>query len=265
MKKILLFFAICASAMAFTGCTLTKQLAYFQNMDSVQLAGHRMMPVIHVKPNDELTILVSSITPEAAEPFNGTLYSKNGGGSSSNTNANKYMNTYIVDTEGFINFPVIGKVNVLGLTRPQVEQKITNLIMPYFSKDGKPVVKVRFSGFKVTVIGETGSSKLVSVDNERMSIIEALASAGDLTVYGKRANILLIREDNKGEKMVARYNLNDANTLNSEFYYLQQNDIVYVEPHKTKARSADVSSYTFWTPISSLALSLATFVLSLTK
>ena len=263
MKKILLFFALCASVMAFTGCTLTKQLAYFQNMDSVQLAGHRMMPEVHVKPNDELTILVTSITPEAAEPFNANLGKNNT--TTNNSTASKSMYSYIVDTEGYINFPVVGRIYVLGLTRPQVEQKITNLIMPYFSKEGKPVVKVRFSSFKVTVIGETGSSKLVTVDNERMSIIEALASAGDLTVYGKRANILLIREDNRGEKMVARYNLNDANTLNSEFYYLQQNDIIYVEPHKTKARSADVSSYTFWTPISSLALSLATFVLSLTK
>jgi polysaccharide export outer membrane protein len=106
---------------------------------------------------------------------------------------------------------------------------------------------------------------MINVSNERISIIEALAQAGNLSVYGKRPNVLLIRELANGEKITARYNLNDANMLNSEYYYLQQNDVVYIEPHKSKARSADVSSYTFWTPISSVLLSVATLVISLTK
>lgn len=103
------------------------------------------------------------------------------------------------------------------------------------------------------------------MENERISIIEALAQAGDLSVYGMRPNVLLVRENSTGEKMAYRYNLNDANLFNSPYYYLEQNDIIYVEPHKAKARSADVSSYTFWTPISSVLVSLATLAISLTK
>ena len=161
--------------------------------------------------------------------------------------------------------PVVGKINILGLTRPQAEEKIAEVIKPYFAADENPIVKVRYSGFKVTVIGEVSGSRVLTVDNERLSIIEALAQCGDLSVYGKRPNILLVRENAEGEKTTVRFNLNDANLFNSPYYYLQQNDIIYVEPHKARARSADVSSYTFWTPIASVLISLATFTISITK
>lgn len=128
-----------------------------------------------------------------------------------------------------------------------------------------PVVKVRLSSFRITVIGEVTGTKVINVENERISIIEALAQAGDLSVYGKRPNILLVRENSNGEKLAVRYNINDARIFTSPYYYLEQNDIVYVEPQKAKARSADVSSYTFWTPISSVLVSLATLAISLTK
>ncbi len=265
MKKILLAVAVCAMAAMFSGCVMTKQVAYFQNMDSVDISKRVDVPEVRVKTNDELTILVSSITPEAAEPFNMNLSSKMTSSSMSNTDAGRGMYSYIVDKHGDINFPVVGKINVLGLTRPEVEDKITEKIKPYFAESENPVVKVRFSSFKITIIGEVSGSKIVNVTNERISIIEALAQAGDLSVYGKRPNILLVRENSKGEKMAVRYNLNDANIFNSPFYYLEQNDIIYVEPQKAKARSADVSSYTFWTPISSVLISLATLAVSLTK
>lgn len=247
-----------------TGCVMTKQQAYFQNMDSVSLEGIKMRPEIHIKPNDELTITVTSTNPEAAEPFNMTLR----GGNSSMTGMQsvaQQLYTYIVDQDGYINFPVIGKVKIVGMTRPECEEYLLQQIKPFFAVDERPVVKVRFSSFTVTIIGEVGTSKMINVSNERLSIIEALAQAGNLSVYGKRPNVLLIRELANGEKITARYNLNDANMLNSEYYYLQQNDVVYIEPHKSKARSADVSSYTFWTPISSVLLSVATLVISLTK
>ena len=115
------------------------------------------------------------------------------------------------------------------------------------------------------MIGEVTGTKVINVENERISIIEALAQAGDLSVYGKRPNILLVRENSNGEKLAVRYNINDARIFTSPYYYLEQNDIVYVEPQKAKARSADVSSYTFWTPISSVLVSLATLAISLTK
>ncbi len=264
MKKILVAAALCAMTVMFSGCVMTKQVTYFQNIDSVDISQKVVVPEARVKANDELTILVSSISPEAAEPFNMNISSRYSS-TISNSTAGKGMYSYIVDKDGCINFPVVGKIKIIGMTRPEVEDALTNAIKPYFSETEKPVVKVRYSSFHVTVIGEVTGTKIVNVENERISIIEALAQAGDLSVYGKRPNILLVRENINGQKMAVRYNLNDANIFNSPYYYLEQNDIVYVEPHKAKARSADVSSYTFWTPISSVLISLATLAISLTK
>ena len=261
MKKILFSLALIVSAMLFSGCTLTKHLTYFQNIDSVNLAQGEMRPEIRIKPNDELTINVTSVTPEAAAPFN---FNANSTGMAGNVAGNNNIYTYIVDKDGMINFPVLGKIKVQGKTRPEVEDYIAELIQPYFSAKEQPVVKVRISNFKVTVIGAIGTTVL-TVQNERMSIIEAIAQCGDLNIYGKRPNILLIREDAKGEKTTARFNINDANILNSPYYFLEQNDIIYVEPHKMQARSADVNSYTFWAPLTSMVFSLATMVIAITK
>ena len=263
MKKFTILLLIVVTAMVFSSCTMTKHVAYFQNMEQVDIESTSMMPEIHIKPNDELTILVSSITPEAAEPFNMRLFS-NQTNTSTNTISNP-LYTYIVDKEGYINFPVIGELKVVGLSRTEAEALIQSKIQPYFSKDEKPVVKVRYASFKVTVIGEVSGSRVLTVTNERLSIIEALAQAGDLSIYGKRPNVLLVREGPDGKKMSVRYNLNDANLFNSPYYYLEQNDIIYVEPQKARARSADVSSYTFWTPLASIAMSIATLVISLSK
>lgn len=263
MKKILIAAALCAMTVMFSGCVMTKEVAYFQNIDSVDITQQVNVPEARVKVNDELTILVSSITPEAAEPFNMNITSKYSS-NISNSAAGKAMYSYIVDKNGEINFPVVGKVKIVGLTRPEVEDLLVSKIKPYFAATEKPVVKVRYTSFHVTVIGEVTGTKVVNVENERISIVEALAQAGDLSVYGKRPNILLVREQSNGQKMAVRYNLNDANIFNSPYYYLEQNDIVYVEPHKAKARGADVNA-SFWSPISSVLISLATLVISLTK
>lgn len=263
MKKLLIAVALCATTVMFSGCVMTKQVTYFQNIDSVDITQKVSVPEAHVKVNDELTILVSSISSEAAEPFNMNISSRMTS-SMSNGVAGKSLYSYIVDKNGEINFPVVGKVKVVGLTRPEVEDLLTSKIKPYFAEAEKPVVKVRYSSFHVTVIGEVTGTKVVNVENERISIIEALAQAGDLSVYGKRPNILLVRENTSGQKQAVRFNLNDANIFNSPYYYLEQNDIVYVEPHKAKARSADVNA-SFWSPISSVLLSLATLAVSISK
>ncbi len=264
MKKVLLAVVLCVMTLAFSGCVMTKEVAYFQNMDSVDISNKVTVPEPRIKVNDELTILVSSVTPEAAEPFNMHIDTRTST-SMTTSDAGRGMYSYIVDKDGFINFPVVGRIKILGLTRPEVEEKIAECIKPYFSATENPVVKARFSSFKVTVIGEVTGSKVISVSNERISIVEALAQAGDLSVYGKRPNILLVRESSDGSKKAVRFNMNDAKIFNSPYYYLEQNDIIYVEPHKARARSADVSSYTFWTPISSVLISLATLVVSMSN
>lgn len=253
MKKIVIALVLIVSAMLFSGCTLTRHLTYFQNIDTVNLAQGEMRPTIRIKPNDELSISVSSLTPEAAAPFNMNASVGDSQG-----------NGYIVDKDGTINYPVLGRLKVQGLTRSEVEDTITTLIKPYFAVDEKPIVKVRISNFKVTVIGAIGTS-VITVENERMSIIECIARCGDLQLYGKRPNILLVREDENGEKTTARFNINDANILNSPYYFLEQNDIIYVEPHKIQARNADLSANMFWVQMPSIALSVATMVVAITR
>ena len=129
-----------------------------------------------------------------------------------------------------------------------------------------PIVTVRMSSYRVTVIGEVGRPSVIPVTTEKMSIIEALAQAGDLGIYGKRGNILLIREDATGQKHSTRLNLNDGNLINSPYYYLQQNDIIYVEPNKVKAQNSAIgSSTTLWFSVVGIITSLASLLVNILR
>jgi polysaccharide export outer membrane protein len=132
------------------------------------------------------------------------------------------------------------------------------------SKTEKPVVTVRMSSYHVTLIGETGSS-IVPVTTEKMNIIEALASAGDLTMTGRRDNILLIREDAQGQKSIHRLDISNADILNSPYYYLQQNDILYIEPNRTKINRQAIANNTIWYGLIGIATSITSLVVAITK
>ena len=151
---------------------------------------------------------------------------------------------YLVDNNGNIEFPVVGTLHVGGLTKKQAEDLVKSKIKPYLADSENPIVTVRMASYHVSVIGEVTKPGIISVPQEKMSVLEALAQAGDLTIYGKRDNVLLIRQDAEGEKHTYRMNLNDANIINSPFYYLQQNDIIYVEPNKVKAQNSSIGSST---------------------
>ena len=182
------------------------------------------------------------------------------------TGANQNLLYYLVDNEGNINFPVVGKIHVGGLTGRECESLIQSKIRSYFSQNEEPMVTVRMASFRVVVTGEVASPGVVSVPNEKMSIIEALAQSGDLGLQGKRKNILLIREDANGEKSAHRLDMTDANLINSPYFYLQQNDIVYVEPNGAKKGTAGLSnSVTFWIGLTSSILSLAALIVNLAK
>ena len=234
MKKLLLSVVAIAMILFMGSCGSTKNVTYFQNIDSISLAASRGLYDARIMPKDQLTITVLTTDPEAAKPFNLAVSSvlSPGGhlGSSAGT-----LQTYLVDNSGFINFPIIGKIHVSGLTKTECEDLIKSKVQPYLASTENPVVTVKMSSYRVTVTGEVNSPGVIPVDDEKMSIIEALAKAGDLTIYGIRDNVLLIREDANGEKHHVRLNLNDTNIINSPYYYLQQNDIVYVEPNKVRA------------------------------
>ncbi len=174
--------------------------------------------------------------PLTSEPFNLR--------STGQTSSKNQITGYLVDNDGMINFPIVGKIHVAGLTKTECEDLIKGKIQPYLARTENPLVSIRTSSYRITVIGEVNRPGVIPVATEKISLIEALAEAGDMTIYGKRDNVLLVREDKSGEKHKVRLNMNDANIINSPYYYLQQNDIVYVEPHKVKARNTFFGSNT---------------------
>ena len=218
------------------GCGSSKQVAYWQNIDSISLAASKGLFDAKIMPKDELTILVQTTDPLTSEPFNLR--------STGQTSSKNQITGYLVDNDGMINFPIVGKIRVAGLTKTECEDLIKSKIQPYLARTENPLVSVRTSSYRITVIGEVNRPGVIPVATEKISLVEALAEAGDMTIYGKRDNVLLVREDKSGEKHKVRLNMNDANIINSPYYYLQQNDIVYVEPHKVKARNTFFGSNT---------------------
>lgn len=261
MKKLLFLCAALTAILLLDSCSSTKKVPYFQNIDAVDLSQSKGLYDAKIMPKDELSIMVSTTDPAASSPFNITTASASGESSSKGSGQ-----TYLVDNDGNINFPIIGKIHVQGDTKTQCESKIRDLLMPYMAATENPIVTVRMSGYHVTVMGEVGSPKVVPVTTEKMSILEALAQAGDLSVYGKRDNILLIREDATGEKHVTRLNLNDANIINSPYYYLQQNDVIYVQPNKVKATGASIGpSTSLWFSFIGIATSLTSLLINVLR
>lgn len=265
MRKNFFFIVFAVLCMTLGSCGSSKQIAYFQNADSLNYAASKGLFDAKIMPKDLLTITVSTTDPKAATPFNlsvtntlnATGYLSTGAGS---------LQTYLVDNDGFINFPVVGQLKVGGMTKRQCENYIRDKILPYMSKTENPIVTVKMASFKVTVAGEVKAPGVFNVDQEKISVIEALARAGDLTIYGKRGNVLLIREDATGEKSVHRLNLNDANLINSPYYYLQQNDYLYVEPNSVQAKNSAIgSSTTIWISVVSILTSVASLVVNVLK
>lgn len=261
MKKILFPFLLLFVATFFiASCTSMKHFTYFQNIDTLDLSSSKGLPDVRIMPKDELSIIVKTTNPEAAKPFNLDVQQMN---AATGNNGNNNFNGYLVDNNGNINFPVIGKIHVGGLTKTEVEDTITSLIKPYLAKTERPVVICRMSSFHITMIGELGS-KVIDVPNEKINIVEALAQAGDMTTYGKRTNVLLVREDSTGEKHIHRFNMNDGRIFTDPYYYLKQNDIVYVEPTKQKSVQASTGTWTtIWMTIAGFATSLASLIVAI--
>ncbi|MGB7843222.1 MAG: polysaccharide biosynthesis/export family protein [Salinimicrobium sp.] len=205
-------------------------MLYFQDIEAIQNmeAPDDFIPEIEV--NDVLRIDVSSLNDELVEPFRMNISSQGAGGGGT---ANNSLIGYLVDEKGFINFPVLGKVQVRGKTRGEVEDLISEKLGKYV-KDA--VVRVRIVNFKVTVMGEIGS-RVIEVTDGRISVPQALAMSGDITYDGKRDNILVIR-NHQGELTYEQVDLTSASVFQNPYYYLKQNDIVYVQPTYRKVKSA---------------------------
>ena len=264
MKKLFLPFIASVMLIAISSCTAYKQVPYWQNIDTTDLSPSKGLYDARIMPKDLLTITVSTSDPTAAQPFN--LSVSNTSGTSGSLSAGQNLLPYLVDNSGNIDFPVIGKIHVQGLTKGECQDLIRDKIKQYMSAIENPIVTVRMSSFRVTVIGEVGGSRVIPVATEKMSIVEALASAGDLGIHGKRKNILLIREDVNGEKHHVRLDMTDANLFNSPYYYLQQNDIIYVEPSVVKTKGADLGASTsLWFSFIGIVTSVASLLVSVLR
>ncbi|MFD2203290.1 polysaccharide biosynthesis/export family protein [Shivajiella indica] len=234
MKK---FFIVSVLSLLFSSCA-QRNLVYFSDIDpysdfTVPLSQSNE-PRIQI--DDLLSITVTSLNAESNMLFNvGVLMPS---GDRNNTVVSNPINeNYLVDKSGNINYPVIGLIKLEGLTKQEAINKMAGLLNEYV-KD--PIINIRFMNFKVTVIGEVQRPNSFVIPTEKITVLEALGLAGDMTAYGKRENVLVIREID-GVRTASRINLNEKGVLNSPYYYLQQNDIVYVEPYKTKAIQADAN------------------------
>lgn len=266
MKKLLLA-AVVAMTMilALGSCKSAKQVAYFQNADSISLAASKVLYDAKIMPKDQLTITVVTTDPKASAPFNISVGGSLGNDGSLSSGSGS-LQGYLVDNQGYIDFPVLGRLHVVGLTKGECEDLIKSKIKPYLSATENPIVTVRMASYRVVVTGEVGSPGVVSVPYEKMSVLEALAKSGDLTLYGKRKNVMLIREDVSGQKSVHRLDLTDANLINSPYFYLQQNDILYVEPNGAKKGGAGLSNSTsFWISLTSSLISIASLVVNILR
>lgn len=244
--------------LAAVSCSTPKEISYFQDLQPGISELTITDPVeIKVRPKDKLSILVNSQDQKLNELFN----LQNTGG---NTSSNRIELGYTVDTQGFINFPVLGKVKVDGMTREQIAEHLTEQIKEReLIKD--PVVTVEFLNLGVSVLGEVNNPGRIKIDRDNMTILDALSEAGDLTIYGKREKVLVLRQEN-GKQRVYGVNLCSADHIyTSPVYYLQQNDVVYVIPNDTKSRQSTVNGNTvrstsFWMSFASFILSIAVLV-----
>jgi polysaccharide export outer membrane protein len=266
MKKQIFSLMVTVAVMLLSSCGSTKDVAYFQNAAQVDLSASKVLYDARIMPKDELTITVSTTDPEAAIPFNMTVATPYTQNRSISSGSYGQLQTYLVDNQGNIEFPIVGTVHLGGMTKLEAEQLIKSKIQPYMNANENPIVTVRMSSYKVSVLGEVTRPGSFTVSKEKVSILEALALAGDLTIYGVRDNVQLIREDASGQKAIYMLNLNDANIINSPYYYLQQNDIIYVTPNKVKAQNSSVGSMTtLWFSATSILISLTSLLYNILK
>lgn len=253
MKQSFLFRPVILIFISFFvfSCASRKEVAYYQNIDQLQNFENSASYETKLQPDDLLMIVVMAENPEVAAPFNlpSVIMQSNVEFEAQQPR----MNSYLIDSSGFIQFPVIGAIKLGGLSRAEAVAKMNQELSKYITK---PSVNLRILNFKITVQGEVTQPGVHNIMSERITLAEALSLSGDLTVYGKRDNILIIREKD-GKKQAARVDITKAEFLNSPYYYLSQNDVVYVEPNKTKVNSSAVG------PNASIVISVASLLVTI--
>lgn len=226
-QVLILLFSV---GILFPSCFSTRQTKYFYDIKDTTVASGLNNQEYYFQPNDVLSINLTSLNEEATKVFNApnnsTINTANASGGSAP------INGYLINIDGNITMPIIGQIKAAGVTKKQLTETITKIIT-----DKKllidPIVTIRHLNYEVTVLGEVGKPTVITVPNERITIFKALGLAGDITIYGNKENVLLIREKD-GKKKVTKLDLNSASFFTSPYYYLQPNDVIYVESNKNK-------------------------------
>lgn len=240
--------AVLAGTLIMVGCSAPKKVPYMLDAETIPTEVlARVNPISEpvVMPGDLLNIEVSSTNIAAVAPFNKGRHINSQGevvvdNSVMNNSSGRVENStryYLVNKDGDIEFPIVGKLHIGGMDKSQIEELIQSELCPKYLKE-KPAVDIRFMNFRVTVLGAVNSPGVIVSDNERLNILEAIAKAGDLNIKGERERIMLIRTDADGKREIAILNIHDKNILLSPYYNLQQNDIIYVQPNKSMAQGA---------------------------
>jgi polysaccharide biosynthesis/export protein len=211
-------------------CASRKNVAYLQNIESKNSQESKIDYELKLHSDDMLSIIVSAENPETTAPFNLPQIQSN----YNIENNQSGIKTYLIDKDGFIDFPVLGKIHLADLTRVQANKKLVDLVSVYIKN---PIVNIKILNYKVSVLGEVNKPGSFNVASERITLLEAISQAGDLTIFGKRDNIILIRETD-GKKSYTKIDITKADFLESPYYYLVQNDMIIVEPNKTKINSS---------------------------
>lgn len=271
MNKIKCFFLTQATVVVFTSCAGVKDIPYFQDSENGSKCELPAPKVVKVDISDQLSIVVSSKDPELAAVFNLPIvsYSMSAAGSSSeftSGGANR-ISVYTVDSGGNIDMPVLGIVHVSGMTREQIAYTVKNMIISrQLLKD--PVVTVEFANLYVSVLGDVAHPGRHAIDHDKVTIIDILSKASDMNVTGLRNNVKVYREEN-GKQICYQVDFtNMENIFSSPVYYMQQNDVIYVQPNNMKARQSTVNgntvlSVSFWVSTASFLISVTTLLVTL--
>lgn len=241
------------ACLIFSSCGTYKTIPYFQNLDvrgAAKEAIDNATPIT-IQPHDILGVFVSALEPKSAAIFNNNL-SRLNGNASDNTPDNPLnpIIGYLVDKDGMVQLPIIGNIKAGGLTTPQFRDQLTKRLLTYLKE---PVVNVRIINFKISVLGDVMRPNVYSVQDERITILEALSLAGDLNITAKRKNVLLIREQD-GNRQYVQIDLTSKALFTSPYYYLKSNDLIYVDPDRTKYGLVDLGARNATIIISALSV-----------
>jgi len=246
--------------LALSSCSVPKNVTYFQNL---QATGTQVSPQAastfeaKIKPKDLLTITVVASNQEATKNYN-LIVPQISTNITNLTYSQPAIQPYLVEQDGTIDFPTLGTLQVAGLSRSELKKLILDKIRPAFNEE-IPIITINILNFSINVLGEVNRPGRLTVTNERFTILDAIAQAGDLTLYGKRDNIKVLREHANGSKEYLTVNLNDQNIIYSPAYYLEQNDIVYVEPNNVRKRTSNIGA------AETLSISVISTLISITS